>query len=144
MNQRMPMPGEGCFQWNAGGWFGSQTGSTLWMLVAAVVCVTGAPWASVTCVLCFIVANGAGTWLWSRRDRLRPYPAMQWLVGIVATTGLLAMISIRVFSPSGFEPSAGWTSEINRGILIMLVGAPAFLVYFAFLERSAKKATTKR
>jgi hypothetical protein len=138
------MPSEGCFQWTAGGWFGSQTGSTLWMLVAAVVCLTEAPWASTACVLCFIAANAAGTWLWSRRDRLRPYPAMQWLVGIVATTGLLAMVSIRALGPSGFEPNARWNREINRGILIMLVGAPAFLFYMALLERSAKKARTRR
>jgi hypothetical protein len=144
MNARTPMPGDGCFRWNTGSWFGSQTGGTLWMLVAALTCAPEAPWASAGCMCCFVVANGAGIWLWHRRDRLRPYPAMQLLVLIVAITGLLAMVRFAMLRPSGLELNANWKAEIRRGILMLLLGAPAFLAYMAFLERSVKKAMAKK
>ena len=41
MSEKRPMPGPGQFQWNTGGWFGSQLGCTARLVVGAVVpCVT--------------------------------------------------------------------------------------------------------
>jgi len=33
---KTPKAGSGKFQWNTGGWFGSQIGSTLWLLLLGV------------------------------------------------------------------------------------------------------------
>lgn len=68
------------FRWVAGGWFGAQCGSTIWLLplgfgalrhdeVSGIVAFTG-----------FAVANGLGLLLWAARRRLSAFVGMQLLL----------------------------------------------------------------
>lgn len=63
MEAKEPLLGPGCFQWNTGGWFGSQLGSTAWMLVGAVVLIPHAAEVAGVWLSCFAVANAIGSWM---------------------------------------------------------------------------------
>src|SRR5688572_9898745 len=76
--------------WNAGGWFGSQLGSTAWLFVAAFVLGTESPGSAAVLFGCALAANLIGCVLWSQRARLDPYRASQLLVFVAALAGLAA------------------------------------------------------
>ena len=71
--------------WNAGGWFGSQLGSTLWLALLGGVFVAQGRASGWALLLAFAAANGIGVALWGARGRLAAYTALQTLVGV---TGL--------------------------------------------------------
>lgn len=55
------------FHWNAGGWFGSQLGSTLWILILAFM-VAGINLQIASLIfVCFLIPNIVGYWLWKAR-----------------------------------------------------------------------------
>jgi hypothetical protein len=139
MEAKVPMPGPGRFQWNSGGWFGSQVGSTAWMLVGAVMFAIKAPWIAAAFSLCFAVANVVGTALWSRRDRLRPYAAMQLLILVIGVSGMVAIASVDMLRPAGAPPDATW-DEIRGGRLPLLAIVAGLMASFAFMEWDTKKA----
>lgn len=101
MPSKQPMPGLGQFQWNTGAWFGSQLGRTAWLLVGATLLALQAIWVAVCWLASFVLANAIGTWLWRRRDRLRPYPALQLLCIVCAACGLLALLVLDLIAPEG-------------------------------------------
>jgi hypothetical protein len=68
------------FRWNAGAWFGSQLGGTLWLLVGAGVLLTWPPLASSVWAASFVLANALGLTLWANRGRLGMYVALQTLM----------------------------------------------------------------
>ena len=109
MASRRPMPGPGCCQWNTVAWFGGQIGSTAWMLVGALVLAREAPEVAAAWLLGFTSANAIGTWLWSRRRRLRPFPGV--LIGflVCGLSGLFALSALHVLRPGlhvTFAPQA--------------------------------------
>lgn len=136
-----PLSGAGWFQWNAGGWYGSQLGSTVWMLVGAVVLAPHALWVALSWLGCFASANFIGTWLWRRRGRLQPYPAMQMLIVVCATTGLMALLVLDLAVPGNVRLNVIANHYLGYAFLLMAV--PLGLGYFAVLERSARKARSK-
>src|SRR5437867_3891353 len=125
---RQCVRGPGHFQWNAGGWFGSQFGGTMWLVVGAAVLAASAPLAALTWAACFVVANAAGWWLWQRRDRLRPYPAMQALVLVCGVVALVAMAALDLIGTDD-----GMLGKPVRRYLALLV-FPGLLVLFGWLE----------
>jgi hypothetical protein len=148
MTSNEPVKGAGCFQWSAGGWFGSQLGSTCWMLVGGVWLAVLAPLIGVIWLVCFAVANAVGTALWLRRDRLRPYPAIQILFLVIAICGLLAVGTFDVLRPASVRPDSTTENgrsllgimgqgDLRRAYLILLVGVPVGMVYAHLRERSA-------
>jgi hypothetical protein len=154
MTAKVPMKGPGCFQWNTGGWFGSQLGSTCWMLVGAAQFALHAPLIGITWLLCFTVANAIGTSLWLRRDRLGPYPAIHILLLVIAISGLMALVSFGVLRPA--DVRLDLTSENGRSLLGvmgrgdlqklylgLLVGVPLGLVWAHLMERSAPAARAR-
>lgn len=97
MVAKQPMVGRGIFQWNTGDWFGAQIGSTFWMLGAALWMAWANLWLAILWLLSFTVVNGAGTWLWLRRDRIAPSVAVRWLFMSITVGGLLILISLDWF-----------------------------------------------
>jgi uncharacterized membrane protein YfcA len=93
MATKQPMIGPGIFQWNGGGWFGAQLGSTVWMLLAAGWIAPVAPQAATIGVLCFAAPNALGMWLWQRRDRILPHTAIQVLVLSICGAGLVTLLT---------------------------------------------------
>ncbi len=141
MATKQPMPGPGCYQWNMGGWFGGQLGGTAWMLVGAVVNVPHAPEVAGVWLVCFAVANAVGTWLWWRRDRLRPYPALQALLlacGANSSMALVALHVLRIPGPRGIRLVDG--PHFIPWYLLLVI---SLMTYFHLTERSAKKEKSR-
>jgi hypothetical protein len=135
------MQGDGRFQWSTGGWFGGQLGGTSWLLVGAAVLSGPAPEVALVWLVCFTVANVIGYALWARRDRLRPYPAIQSLMAVCGVCGVVAILSLhglrpglQVHRPPGFE------LEDDPRLLAALVGIiVVVMVKFSFSERMARR-----
>ena len=77
-------------EWNTGGWFGSQIGATVWMLVAGTLAAFRDVPAGVLVVLLFAIPNVVGLVLWQGR-KLSCYASTQLLIGISGVCGLLAV-----------------------------------------------------
>jgi hypothetical protein len=115
------------------------------MLVGAVVLAPHAPEVAGIWVVGFVVANAIGAWLWRRRDRLRPYPALQALLLVCGVDGLLALVALHVLRPglritrtTGFD-----LADEPRSILWLLVMVIALMTWFHLLERDAKKRKSR-
>jgi len=139
MTPKVAMTGPGYFHWNKWGWFGAQTGSTCWMLVGAFEAAPRSPMTTVIWLCLFSIANAIGTWLWLKRDRLGPYPAIQTLLATIGIIGLLALIVFDALRPDG----AGVPGDLRPGYLCFLLGVPAMIAYFALMEHSARKARAR-
>jgi len=134
------------FQWNAGGWFGAQLGSTCWMLIAGVVLLWRSPGAAVATLIVFAAGNAAGTALWTQRRRLRPLRAMQ---GLVAIAGLASALATYVIDSAGqFESLGTGGSTSARSMYLMLAGMVfSLLLLFYLIDREGKSGdvgTTSR
>lgn len=145
MAAKEPMKGPGYFQWNTGGWFGTQVGSTCWMVVGAVPLVFYAPMIGVTFLICFAVANAIGTWLWLRRDRVPPYPAMQMLLLGIAITGLVALVTLDALRPARvrLDLTSEFGGDLHQAYLIFVVGVPLGMIWFHLMERSVRAARAR-
>jgi hypothetical protein len=98
MAAKQAMLGPGIYQWNTGGWFGAQIGSTAWMLLAAVGV---APWSVETAtvaMLCFAVPNLLGARLWQRRDRIAPGAAIELLLLSISGSSLILLFTFEWFA----------------------------------------------
>lgn len=92
MTRLQPQSGSGRFQWNAGGWFGSQVGSTAWMLGAAFVLLPDHVGPGIAAFLGFLASNVFGLVLYRKRSRMLPYPALQWLIGFVGVASVALVV----------------------------------------------------
>jgi hypothetical protein len=92
MTRLQAQSGSGGFQWNAGAWFGSQVGSTAWMLGVALVLLPDYVRPGVAALLAFLAANGFGCLLYWNKNRILPYPALQWLIGFIAAASLALVV----------------------------------------------------
>jgi hypothetical protein len=141
MEAKVPMPGPSSFQWNRGGWFGSQLGGTAWMIVGAVMFARRAPWIAAVWLVCFVLANAIGTGLWRRRGCLRPYPAIQLLLLVGGVIGLLALASFGVLRPAGVRlEDAGWNGDVRKSCFCLVTAVSALMAWFALMEGGATKA----
>jgi hypothetical protein len=145
MTAKEPIKGAGCFQWSTGGWFGSQVGSTCWMVVGGVSLAFYAPLIGVTFLACFAIANAIGTSLWLRRDRLRPYPAIQILLLVIAISGLVALVTFDVLRPASvrLDLTSENGGDLRQGYLMFLVGVPLGMLWFHLMERSVAAANAR-
>lgn len=150
MSAKEPILGPGQFQWNMGGWFGSQLGGTAWLLVGATVILPQAPWVAVWWACCFALANAVGAGLWMRRDRIPPYPAIQALLATLAVAGLLAIVVLHLFGPAEVQLGLGFRdgrlapqdapgNTLLAAYTTLLVGVPIMMGWFAFLEHSGRR-----
>lgn len=77
-------------EWNAGGWFGSQLGGSVWILVAAGLSTFRDVSTGVVLFGIFAVPNIVGYLLW-RRKKLSCYAATQSLIGLMGICSLFAI-----------------------------------------------------
>ena len=145
MTTKEPLPGPGQFQWNRGGWFGSQLGGTAWMLVGAVAMALQAPNVASVWLVCFLVANAIGFWMWWRRDRLRPYLALQSLLLVCGINGLAALVVFRVLRPdlAARPPMGADLADTPRSMLWLAAMIISLMIRFHVLERNAKKQRSR-
>lgn len=76
--------------WNAGGWFGSQIGATVWILVAGILTAIRDLPSGLIVMLLFAVPNITGLMLWRSR-RLSCYASTQLLIDASGICGLLTV-----------------------------------------------------
>ena len=105
-------------QWNSGGWFGGQLGSTIWILVAAVLAGIQDMKAGVVLALLFVIPNAFGLILWRHRNRFSCYAAMQWLLVAV---GIFGLMTVFVLDRSGlwYAIQTGGSVSATFGYLII-------------------------
>lgn len=135
MEASQPRVGPGQFQWNPGGWFGAQLGSTVWMLIATPILFPKEPEAGGVALLCFTLPNVFGVLLYRRRHRIAPYPALQWLISII---GIVTTLFVVYLNQSGLvqelDPRLGY-GRWGFYLLPLLFGG--LMVWFRWMERSA-------
>jgi hypothetical protein len=141
METKKSLSGPGCFQWHRGGWVGSQLGATAWMLVGAVVLVPYAPDVAGVWLACFAAANAIGSWMWQRRDRLRPYPALQALLLGCGVNSLMALVALHALRPGLriTRPLGISLADEPPTILWLLILVISLMTWFHTQEWSARK-----
>jgi len=147
MASRRPMPGPGCCQWNTVAWFGGQIGCTGWMPVGAAMLAWEAPEVAVVWVACFLAASAAGFYVWSRRRRLRPFPAMQIGFLVCGASGLIALVALHllrpgllVTRPAGLHlRDAPWLIPAFPALMLLLMALACLLEWGARKERARSK-----
>lgn len=133
-----PLVGPGRFQWNAGGWFGSQLGGTAWMVVGAGILISQSFAISLVWVACFALANVVGFAFWTRRTVLAPFKAIQLLILVLGLAGLVAWSSLAQFRPD-LVTLMNATTQMGYFALLIF---PAMMAWFYWLERNALRRPT--
>lgn len=129
---KTPKTGSGKFQWNTGGWFGAQIGSTLWLLLLGAMILNTDTTTGSVLLLLFTLPNLAGWITWRERHRIEPYPAIQALLGMIGLSSLFAVVILDI---SGYitkiEPGMRNTPKQAYGYLLIF---PVLMVAFHFLN----------
>ena len=134
MNQTtLPMSGPGRFQWNAGGWFGSQIGGTARLLAGAVFLFSQSVLISLTWLVCFVLANALGFTIWSRRTVVAPFKGIQLLMLTLALSGFLSWFALTWFRPDLVSALHARTQMGYQALLIF----PIMMAWFYCLESGA-------
>ena len=123
--------GSGQFQWNAGAWFGSQVGSTLWLLLVGLRFAGESYLLAALLALCFVVPNVVCTVMWTKRSTLDPYVAIQGLLAVIFVATVAGMVTMDCLGFLGaFEPRV----DNPRSLYFMLIMFPALM--FSFRARN--------
>jgi len=72
------------FRWVAGGWFGAQCGSTVWLLPLGFGALPHDRITGMVAFAGFALANGLGLLLWSARRRMAAFVGLQLLLGTLS------------------------------------------------------------
>jgi hypothetical protein len=130
------------FTWNAGGWFGSLFGSTLWLFIGALALfLTGLTFAGVVWIACGLLAVGLGLMLWSRRDRIAVHRAFQFLLWSLTALAAIALVT----ADRTDTDQAVHSGAIGYGAqkYLILFVFPLLSAVFAWRERSARGDETR-
>ena len=124
------------FSWNGGGWFGSQLGCTLWLLILGLVLVPKDSLASGFCVGAFLVLNAWGLYLWRRRDQVSAYGGLQ---RFLAAASLVIGLVVVVVNQRGVSelPTQGALVSTYLPYWAIAV-APGLMLLFFWREREVK------
>jgi len=129
---KTPKAGSGRFQWNTGGWFGAQIGSTLWLLILGAIILNKNTIMGSVLLFLFLLPNMTGWILWRERHRIEPYPAIQSLLGMIGLSSLFAVI---ILDLSGYiaklEPGMQTSPKQVYGYLLIF---PVLMIAFHFLN----------
>lgn len=95
------------FRWVAGGWFGAQCGSTLWLLPLGIGALPHDRISGVVAFSGFVVANGLGLLLWSARRRLSAFVGLQLLLAVmlVVFTTVIVVTNARCATELPYWPA---------------------------------------
>ncbi len=126
--------------WNAGGWFGSQLGGTLWMFISAGVLGPEHARSAVVVLVCGLASNVVGLALWGQRSRLDPYRALQILVATIVLFGFLATRWLDLHGE--FEILDPRVSPRTMYVLLFVMFA-VLLFAFESKRRAARRASVE-
>ena len=132
MNSSKPLE-QNSFVWNAGGWFGSQIGGTVWMLFGGLSLLFSDLFSGLVCLGGFAVVNVMGCYLWQRREKMDPYVGIQQLLFTLAV--VCPSISVVLYC-------RGILTSRESILLIMI--APALTTFLAFQNWAVKQSRGPR
>lgn len=137
MAEKKAREGSGHFHWNAGGWYGGQIGSSCWILLAGLLLLFKELVLGLILIVCFSLINLFGTMLWTRRDRIAPYPAVQCLILLNGVFAFFTIILVdHLERVSDLDPRyvnmPGW-------VYAMLLMFPGMMLMFHLMEKQARK-----
>lgn len=125
------------FSWNASGWFGSQLGCTLWLLILGSVLLSKDALAAWVCLASFAVLNAWGLHLWRRREQLRAYAGLQRF--LLAASVLIALVVVVVNARGASVPPAPGALVSTYLPYWVVAAAPVLMLVFFLLERAGKR-----
>ncbi len=135
----------GGFQWNAGGWFGSQIGATVWIAICAILLVGKDLSIAAIIFIVFLIPNSVGTALWIGRSRISAYAGIQILLAVCWICSLATVYAIEGSglwaAVSGIDidgQGTGTVAPISMKLLIALM-FPAMMLFFFILNRQFQK-----
>jgi hypothetical protein len=122
---------QGLMKWNAGAWYGTQIGATIWLLALSILFFpTVRPLAGIF-LTCFLVPNIIGYLMWGWRRTLPAYPCYQVLILLIGLSGLVAFLAADFGGyMSLIEPRMG----TPRFVYLSLLAFPAIMLFFHFLN----------
>lgn len=85
---------------------------------------------------CGVIPNLIGTWLWTQRSRMAPYPALQLLLALITLSALCAFLLLDYAGLMDHEWNG--TSWPGNGGYFNLLIFPALMLVFHFRERAAR------
>ena len=127
--------------WNANGWFGSQLGGTVWILVAAAIALGHNTWTGLTLIVIFLIPNIVGYLLWSRKY-FSCHASIQSLFGL---SWVFGMLSIYVLDRSHLWleiQKGGSISAISGYFLITLIILILMLMFYLRFGRKPNAPST--
>ena len=124
------------FTWNAGGWFGSQIGGTLWLLLYGLAAAAADAFTAALAAAGFLLLNAWGLFLWRRRARYRAHAALQ---AFLAAAALVVAVIVIAAHARGLTqaPADGRLASTHLPYWAMAV-APALMLLFWLRERAAR------
>lgn len=134
----MPTQPRSPFTWNAGGWFGSQVGSTLWLVILGFVLWSRDALTAYGCFGGFFVLNAWGCYLWRKRERLSVYAGLQLFLLLASVAFAVVVVLVNVRGLSERAPGALVSTHLPYGII---AAPPLLMLMFFFRERQAKRAS---
>ncbi len=121
--------------WNRFGWFGSQVGGSVWiLLLAGLLAMRGDPQAAAAVVLVFAVANLVGWRLWILRRRRAALAGHLWLVLVLAAAAALAF-GVTMASPA---------LELPGFIFLYLLVFPLVAAMLVAIDAGGRRAHARR
>ena len=124
------------FHWNAGGWWGSALGGSVWMLPTAFILFSkGDVVAAGVVSACFTAAVICGVVIWSQRDRFRALFGLQLILGIIGVLTTIVLASFQFLASPESLASLQWTPWA----WLLLLMFPALIIHFYFIQRRTEK-----
>ena len=125
------------FVWNAGGWFGSQVGSTLWLLILGLGVARRDPLAGSLAVGGFLALNAWGLSLWRSRARLGAYAGIQrFLLAATAVVAVVVVVAHARSTATTPRPGALASTFLPGWVVLMF---PGLMLLFWLRERLARR-----
>ena len=125
------------FAWNAGGWFGSQLGCTLWLLILGLVLLSKDSLSAWVCVGGFVVLNAWGCYLWRCREQLSAHAGLQRF--LLAASLMIALVVMVVNSRGVSEPPTPGALVSTYLPYWVIAAAPALMLLFFLREWNVKR-----
>jgi len=137
MAKILPIKGAGAFQWNTAGWFGTQIGCTLWILMVGVL-ISDYNMSIGLLIICFFIApNIIGYVIWHRREHIVPYPAIQYLM---VTISLFAFFTLLTLDLSGLANRLD--EQLGNSfpyLYLVLLSFPVLMIQLHFQNLDTKR-----
>lgn len=125
------------FTWNVGGWFGSQIGGTLWLLILGLLLLSIDSLTAWVSLGSYGVLNAWGLYLWGARRRISAYAAIQFFLS-AASVFIALVVSVANNRGLSQPPAPGVlvSTSLPWGVIAV---APGLMVWFFLMELRASR-----